>query len=158
MPNHCLTESIRNLSPYFSRPKSDPCRWCCARSVVRSSLATMPARQVWPLTQFFCVLFCKKMTPHRGNTILFHSSLQLPGLRPGPLKGFLSWHGALQGPLTCHVRCFRNYRDTRTPSGISRGISQVKGRRQKQLTQTLIVRLLKTHIFTPVPDCKKSRE
>ena len=36
---------------------------------------------------------------------LFCSSQQLPGLRLGPLKGFLSWHGALQGPLACLVCC-----------------------------------------------------
>ena len=29
------------------------------------------------------------------KTILFRSSQQLPRLRLGPLKGFLSWHGAL---------------------------------------------------------------
>ena len=55
--------------------------------------------QVWPLTQFFPFPFRKKsliclegksMTPHRGNTILFCSSQQLPRLRLGPSKGFLS--------------------------------------------------------------------
>ena len=35
-------------------------------------------------------------------------------------KSYLSWHGALHGPLTCLVRCFRNYKDTRTPSSPSR--------------------------------------
>ena len=48
---------------------------------------------------FFCFLFyensliClegKSMTPHRGNTFLFRSSQQLPRLRLGPSKGFLS--------------------------------------------------------------------
>ena len=48
---------------------------------------------------FFCFLFCEKsliclegksMTPRRGNTILFRSSQQLPRLRLGPSKGFLS--------------------------------------------------------------------
>ena len=73
--------------------------------------------QVWSLTQFFSVPFCEKsMIPHRGNTILFRSSQQLPRLRLGPSKGFLSWHGALLEPSTCLVRCFPNYRDTRTPS------------------------------------------
>ena len=61
---------------------------------------------------FFLFPFCensliclegKSMTPHRGNTILFRSSQQLPRLR--------------LGPSTCLVRCFRNYRDTRTLSG-----------------------------------------
>ena len=55
--------------------------------------------QVWTLTQFFLFLFCeraliclegKSMTPHRGNTILFCSFQQLPPLRLGPSKGFLS--------------------------------------------------------------------
>ena len=56
--------------------------------------------QVWPLTQFFSVsFFCenslicsegKSMTPHRGNTILFRSSQQLPRLRLRTSKGFLS--------------------------------------------------------------------
>ena len=39
------------------------------------------------------------MTAHRGNTILLCSSQQLPRLHLGPLKGFLSRHGALQGAL-----------------------------------------------------------
>ena len=55
--------------------------------------------QVWPLTQFFLFHFCEKsliclegksMKSHRGNTILFRSSQQLPRLRLGPSKGFLS--------------------------------------------------------------------
>ena len=69
------------------------------------SPATMPApalqqqQQVWPLTHFFLFPSCenslirpegKSMTPHRGNTIFFCSSQQLPRLRLGPLKGFLS--------------------------------------------------------------------
>ena len=55
----------------------------------------------WSMTglNFFLFPFCEKsliclegksMTPHRGNTILFLSSQQLPRLRLGPLKGFLS--------------------------------------------------------------------
>ena len=55
----------------------------------------------------------KSMTPHRGNTILFCSPQQLPRLRLGPLKGCLNWHGALTGPSTRLVRCFRNYRGSR---------------------------------------------
>lgn len=71
--------------------------------------------QVWPLTQFFLLPFCEKksstclegesMTPHRGNTILCSSSQQLARLRIGPLT-----------PL---VLCFRNSRDTKTPSGVA---------------------------------------
>ena len=36
--------------------------------------------------------------------------------------------------------------------------AEVAGHRQEQLTQTLIVRLLKTHFFTPIPDFEKSTE
>ena len=78
------------------------------------------SKQVWPLTQFFSVSFFLLMAPGRGNTILFRSCQQLPRLRLGPLKGFLSWHGALQGPSTRLLRCFQNYGDTRTPSGVRR--------------------------------------
>ena len=53
------------------------------------------------------------------NTILSRSSQQLPHLSLGPLKGSLSWYGALWGS-TRFVRCFRNYRETRTPSGVPR--------------------------------------
>ena len=54
---------------------------------------TWSLAQVWPLTQFFLFPFCKNslicmkgksMTPHRGNTIFFRSSQQLPRLRRGP--------------------------------------------------------------------------
>ena len=41
------------------------------------------------------------MTLHRVNGILFCSSQQFPRLCLGPLKGFLSWHSALQGPAPC---------------------------------------------------------
>ena len=34
----------------------------------------------------------------------------------------------------------------------------VSGHHQKQLTQTLIVRLLKTHLFAQILDCEKSAE
>ena len=36
--------------------------------------------------------------------------------------------------------------------------AEVPGHRQQQLTQTLIVRLLKTHFFTPILDLEKSTE
>ena len=60
-------------------------------------------------------------SPHiEDDIILFRSSQQLPRLRLGPSKSSYSWHGALQGPSTCLMRCFRNYRDARTPSGVPR--------------------------------------
>ena len=38
------------------------------------------------------------MNPHRAKYLF--SSQQLPRLSLGPLEGFLSFHGALQGPST----------------------------------------------------------
>ena len=106
------------------------------------------AYQVWSLTQFFPFseksLIClegKSMTPHRGNTNLFRSSQQLPRLRLGPIEGLFELTRTLLGPSTRLVRCFRNYRDTRTPSGCAALGAEVPGHRQQQLTQTLIVRL-----------------
>ena len=55
--------------------------------------------QVWPLTQFFSISFCKKSliclegkskTPFRENSFFFCSSQQLPCLRLRPLKSFFS--------------------------------------------------------------------
>ena len=61
---------------------------------------TRQVNQVWPPNStFFCFLFretsliCqegKSMTLCQGNTNLFRSSQQLPRLRLGTLKGFLS--------------------------------------------------------------------
>ena len=54
------------------------------------------AMQVWPLAHFFLrFLFVKTLggqinDPSSGNTILYRSSQQLPRLRLGLLKGFLS--------------------------------------------------------------------
>ena len=43
---------------------------------------------------------------------LFSSVLPSNSLVRGlePLKDFLSWHGSLQGPLTCFMCCFWNFR------------------------------------------------
>ena len=48
----------------------------------------------------------------KSMTFLFRSSQQFPRLRLAPLKGFLCWQSALQGPSTSLVRYFWNYRDT----------------------------------------------
>ena len=49
---------------------------------------------------------------------IFFSFQQLSCLWFRPLKSFLSWHGTLQGPSSCLVRCFRNYKCTRKLSGV----------------------------------------
>ena len=49
----------------------------------------------------------------------------------------------------------QRYKDTVRCAALG---AEVPGHRQEQLTQTLIVRLLKTHFFTPFLDCEKSTE
>ena len=49
----------------------------------------------------------------------------------------------------------QRYKDTVMCAALG---AEVPGRRQKQPTQTLIVRLLKTHFYTPILDCEKSTE
>ena len=86
--------------------------------------------QVCSLTQFFFFLFCLKNhwlacvawinDPSSGRSGLLCSSKQLPCLSLSPLKGFLNWHGTVQGSSTCLMRCFQDYSEKRTPSGVSR--------------------------------------
>ena len=71
------------------------------------------------------------------------------------LEGLYELTRRLQGPSTRLVRCFRNYKDTVRWVVLGAG---VPGHRQQQLMQTLIVRLLKTHFYTPILDCEKSTE
>ena len=49
----------------------------------------------------------------------------------------------------------QRYKDTVRCGALGAGRSQL---RQEQLTKTLIVRLLKTHFFTPIPDFEKPTE
>ena len=98
------------------------------------------------------------MTPHWGNTILCSSSQQLPRLRLGPLKSFfeLTRHPsrALNSPRALPPELQR-YKDTVRCGALD---AKVPGHRQQQLTQTLIVRLLKTHFFPLILVFEKSTE
>ena len=49
----------------------------------------------------------------------------------------------------------QRYKDTVRCAALG---AEVPEHRQQQLAQTLIVRLLKTHFFTPILDCEKSTE
>ena len=90
------------------------------------------------------------MTPHRGNTIFFRSSQQLPRLRLRPW-GFFELtprpSQALDSPRALLPELQR-YNDTVRCAALS---TEAPGHRQQQLTQTLIVRLLKTHFFYTNP-------
>ena len=70
------------------------------------------------------------MTPNQGNTIFCSSSQQLPRLASCVASG--TWTPTLG--------------------------AEVLGHSQQQLTQTLIVRLLKTHFIIPILDLEKSTE
>ena len=76
------------------------------------------------------------MTPHRGNTILFRSSQQLPRLRLKPLKGFFELtrrpSRALDLPRALLPELQR-YKETVRCAALG---AEVPGHRQKQLTQT----------------------
>ena len=74
------------------------------------------------------------LTPTTTQVWPLASYQQLPSLRLSPLKGFLSWHGALQEPLTCLECCFQKYRETMTASVCAALGVEVSGHRQKQLT------------------------
>ena len=88
------------------------------------------------------------MTPCQGITIFFRSSQQLPRLRLGPLKGFLELtrrpSRALDSPRALLLELQR-YKDPVRCAALG---AEVSGHRQEQLAQTLIVRLLKTHLFS----------
>ena len=56
-------------------------------------------------------------------------------------------------PYCALIPELQRYKDTVRCAALG---AEVLGHRQEQLTQTLIVRLLKTHFFTPILDCEKS--
>ena len=90
------------------------------------------------------------MTPHRGNTILFRSSHQLPRLRLGTFGLFeLTRRPSRALNLPCALLPeLQRYMDTVRCAALG---AEVPGHHQKQLTQTLIVRMLKMHFLTPDP-------
>ena len=93
--------------------------------------------------------------PCQGNSILFRSSQQLPRLRLGTLFELTRRPSqALDSPRALLPELQR-YKDTIRCGALG---AEVPGHRQQQLTQTLIVRLLKTHFFTPILDFEKSTE
>ena len=61
---------------------------------------------------------------------------------------------ALNSPFALLLELQRN-KDTVRCAALG---AEVPGHRQQQLTQTLIVRLLKTHFFTLILDCEQSTE
>ena len=98
------------------------------------------------------------MTPHPGE----HYSLPfLPATPSSPsrtLEGLFELtrrpSRALDSPRALLPELQR-YKDTVRCAALG---AEVPGHRQQQLTQTLIVRLLKTHFFTPILDFEKSTE
>ena len=96
------------------------------------------------------------MTPHWGNPIPFLLATPLSPSRT--LEGLfeLTRHPsrALHLPRALHPELHR-YMDTARCAALG---MEVSGHRQKQLTQTLIVRLLKTRLFTLILYFEKSTE
>ena len=124
-------------------------------------------QQVWPLALFSVSFFVNKTANLPGgqiNSPLSRKSFSLPFL-PATLS---SPSRTLKGLFELKRRPFRaldlprallpelqRYKDTARCAALG---AQVPGHRQQQLTQTLIVRLMKTHFFTPILDCEKSTE
>ena len=99
------------------------------------------------------------MNPHWGNIILFRSSQQLNSSGfLDPLEGLFELtrrpSRALDSPRALLSDLQRNKDTVR---GVALG-AEVPGYRQQQLTQTLIVRLLKIHFFTSFLDFEKITE
>ena len=88
------------------------------------------------------------MTTCQGKTILLHSSQQLPHLCFGSLKGFceLIWRHskALISPRVLLLELQRIKEVSVKCAWLG---AEVPGHRKEQLTQTLIVRMLKTHLI-----------
>ena len=81
------------------------------------------------------------MTPHRGNTILFRSSQQHPRFRLAPFSG-----PRLASCIASGTTEIQGHRQVWRTIG-----AKVQGHNQEQLTQTLIVRLLKcTFLHRPL--------
>ena len=110
--------------------------------------------QVWPPTQFFsCLPFCKTIIDLPGGQInnpsleKHYSVMFLPASPSSPSRT-LDLPRALLPEL-------KRYKDTVRCGELG---AEAPGHRQQQLTQTLIVRLLKTHFFTSILDFEKSIE
>ena len=94
------------------------------------------------------------MTPDDpGNIIPYCSSKQLPHRSFRSLRFFRADMAPFKGPQLASCNASRATEDTVRCAVLG---AEVPGHRQQQLTQTLIVRLLKTHFFTPVLECEKS--
>ena len=109
--------------------------------------------QVWSLTRFYSVDFSKSKIGVKSAFSTNAQSRFLSVVVDGVL-GRKSPSRALDSPRVLLPELQR-YKDTvsSAPPG-----AEVPGHRQQQLTQTLIVRLLKTHFFTSVLDFEKSTE
>ena len=137
----------------------------------KSKHGSVPAKvvsyQVWPLTQFFSVSFLRKLIDLPGGQINDPSSgkhYSLPFLPATPSSPSRTLEGlfeltrrpsrALDSPRALLPELQR-YKDTVRCAALG---AEVPGHRQQQLTETLIVRLLKTHFLTPILDFEKSTE
>ena len=118
----CLRSSrcpgcLDTLSVFFLSLKNKSLDFLLDNSMMRGMILPFSIKQ----TNFEAKLIClegKSMPPHLVNTIHFSSFQQLPRLRLGQLKSFLSWRSTLKGPSTRLLRFFWNNRDTKTPSGV----------------------------------------
>ena len=155
-----MTENCLSYVPFCFRSFKplERCAWSemhfttsCFRPCLLVSWAGSGQFQVWPLTQFFLFPFC-------GNSLI---CLQIndPSLRKNYSFPFLPATPSSPSQTFALPRALlpelHRYKDSVRCAALG---MEVSGHRQQQLTQTLIVRLLKTHFFTPILDCEKSTE
>ena len=97
------------------------------------------------------------MTIHQGerNSLSFLPATPLS--RSQTLEGLFELTRHPSSTSTHLVHCFRNYRDTRTLSGVPRWVQRSQDT-VKNVWQTLIVGLMKTHLFSLWPPLNVSRE
>ena len=96
------------------------------------------------------------MTPPFRKYFSFRSSQQLPCLHFGPLKGFLTLERRPSRALNSTRALLQELKRNKDTVRFTESGTDVLRHRQQQLTKTLIVRLLKMHIFTQIFEFEKS--
>ena len=123
-----------------------------------AGLTTSSIFSPFPLCEKSWFAWWANWLPLFGETLISSVPTQkLPRLSLGPLKGLAAWAQCPSGPsIRPHVLLLELQRYKDTVRCVALG-AEVPGHHQIRPTQTLFVRLLETHFFTPIHDpCEKS--
>ena len=117
--------SWRGTLPVTPTSSSSSTIWRWPVPGMTRTFSWRPVFQVCLLTQLLYVYFLYEIIdlsggqmydPLVGETLFYFVPLSNSFVSVS--EGFLSWHSALQEPPSRLMRCFWNYRETRTPSGV----------------------------------------